>query len=56
MCFKNLPIEFDFAGQATLRQGVADPYRVTVAEPSSYVRRVPNWRHPPGCGTGTSTR
>jgi hydrogenase large subunit len=39
MCFKNLPIEFDFAGQATLRQGVADPYRVTVAEPSSYVRR-----------------
>src|ERR671914_2201333 len=26
MCFKNLPIEFDAAGNATLKQGVADPY------------------------------
>lgn len=26
MCFKNLPIEFDAAGKATLRGGVRDPY------------------------------
>lgn len=26
MCFKNLPIEFDEQGRATLRQGVANPY------------------------------
>ncbi|MDP8908952.1 MAG: nickel-dependent hydrogenase large subunit [Chloroflexota bacterium] len=26
MCFKNLPIEFDAAGNATLKQGAADPY------------------------------
>ncbi len=26
MCFKNLPIDFDEAGKATLRGGLADPY------------------------------
>ncbi|MFQ5707582.1 MAG: nickel-dependent hydrogenase large subunit [bacterium] len=26
MCFKNLPIEFDAQGNATLKEGVADPY------------------------------
>ena len=26
MCFKNLPIEFDAQGNATLKPGVADPY------------------------------
>src|ERR687886_450162 len=26
MCFKNLPIEFDSAGNATLKAGVANPY------------------------------
>ncbi len=26
MCFKNLPIEFDAQGNATLKQGVANPY------------------------------
>src|SRR5947209_8683021 len=39
MCFKNLPIEFDESGKAHLRDGVADPYSVTVAEPKGYVRR-----------------
>jgi hydrogenase large subunit len=39
MCFKNLPIEFDAAGKARLREGVADPYSVTVAEPKGFVRR-----------------
>ncbi|MGH9157685.1 MAG: nickel-dependent hydrogenase large subunit [Acidimicrobiales bacterium] len=39
MCFKNLPIEFDASGTATLREGVADPYAVSVAEPKGYVRR-----------------
>ncbi|MBW3563089.1 MAG: nickel-dependent hydrogenase large subunit [Actinobacteria bacterium] len=29
MCFKNLPIEFDAQGNATLKQGVADPYSYT---------------------------
>jgi hydrogenase large subunit len=39
MCFKNLPIEFDAAGKARLREGIADPYSVTVAEPKGFVRR-----------------
>ena len=38
MCFKNLPIEFDDTGKARLRDGVTDPYSVTVAEPKGYVR------------------
>lgn len=38
MCFKNLPIEFDSVGNARLREGVADPYAVTVAAPKEYVR------------------
>ncbi|MBA3585115.1 MAG: nickel-dependent hydrogenase large subunit [Gemmatimonadetes bacterium] len=29
MCFKNLPIEFDAQGNATLKPGVADPYSYT---------------------------
>ncbi len=43
MCFKNLPIEFDQDGNAQLREGIADPYSVTVAQPADlareYVRR-----------------
>jgi hydrogenase large subunit len=39
VCFKNLPIEFDDAGKARLKAGVADPYSVTVAPPKGYVRR-----------------
>jgi len=39
MCFKNLPIEFDASGKATLREGVGDPYAITVAEAKGYVRR-----------------
>jgi len=39
MCFKNLPIEFDAAGKARLREGVADPYSIQTAEPKGYVRR-----------------
>ena len=39
MCFKNLPIEFDENGKATLREGVGDPYAVKVAEPKAFVRR-----------------
>lgn len=38
MCFKNLPIEFDDAGNARLRQGVANPYSVDTARPREYVR------------------
>ncbi|MDP9385062.1 MAG: nickel-dependent hydrogenase large subunit [Actinomycetota bacterium] len=33
MCFKNLPIEFDDGGVATLRGGIPDPYSVTVSKP-----------------------
>ncbi len=29
MCFKNLPIEFDAAGNATLKEGAANPYSYT---------------------------
>lgn len=39
MCFKNLPIEFDAAGKARLKEGFGDPYAVSNAEPKSYVRR-----------------
>jgi hydrogenase large subunit len=39
VCFKNLPIEFDESGNARLKEDVADPYSVTVAEPKGYVRR-----------------
>jgi hydrogenase large subunit len=33
MCFKNLPVDFDEAGVATLRRDIADPYSVSVAKP-----------------------
>jgi len=39
MCFKNLPIEFDASGKATLKDGVGDPYSVSPAKPKGYVRR-----------------
>ena len=32
MCFKNLPIEFDEHGVATLKEGVANPYSYEVVE------------------------
>ena len=33
MCFKNLPIEFDESGNASLKGGIPDPYSVTVTKP-----------------------
>ena len=33
MCFKNLPIEFDEAGRASLKGGIPDPYSLTVTKP-----------------------
>ncbi len=33
MCFKNLPIEFDAVGRATLKQDVVDPYSLRTARP-----------------------
>jgi hydrogenase large subunit len=39
MCFKNLPIEFDASGKATLKEGMGDPYAVAPAKPKGYVRR-----------------
>jgi hydrogenase large subunit len=43
MCFKNLPVEFDDSGGATLKGGIPDPYSVTVTRPeigmSEEVRR-----------------
>jgi hydrogenase large subunit len=38
VCFKNLPIEFDETGKARLREGLANPYSVSVAQPKGYVR------------------
>ena len=32
MCFKNLPIEFDEHGVATLKEGVANPYSYEVVD------------------------
>ncbi len=39
MCFKNLPIEFDESGKASLREGAGNPYAVTAAQAKGYVRR-----------------
>ncbi|MDP9386589.1 MAG: nickel-dependent hydrogenase large subunit, partial [Actinomycetota bacterium] len=39
MCFKNLPIEFDQSGKATLKEGAGNPYAVTPAASKGYVRR-----------------
>ena len=39
MCFKNLPIEFDASGKATLREGVADPWALSGVKRQGYVRR-----------------
>ena len=59
MCFKNLPIEFGDDGKAQLKEGLADPYSVTVAEPKGFVRRKEGpgaqLAARPACGTGTST-
>jgi hydrogenase large subunit len=33
MCFRNLPVEFDSGGVATLRGGIPDPYSVVVSKP-----------------------
>ncbi|MFP5326905.1 MAG: nickel-dependent hydrogenase large subunit [Acidimicrobiia bacterium] len=33
MCFKNLPVEFDEGGVATLRGGIPNPYDVTISKP-----------------------
>ncbi len=33
MCFKNLPITFDKAGNARIKRGVRDPYSVTTVRP-----------------------
>jgi hydrogenase large subunit len=33
MCFRNLPVDFDEAGRARLRQGIPDPYSVSTARP-----------------------
>ncbi|HVL03685.1 MAG TPA: hypothetical protein VM386_04525, partial [Acidimicrobiales bacterium] len=39
MCFKNLPIEFDANGKASLRPGVGNPYGYDVNPAKGYVRR-----------------
>jgi hydrogenase large subunit len=39
MCFKNLPVEFDANGKASLKAGYGDPYALATAEPKEYVRR-----------------
>jgi hydrogenase large subunit len=33
MCFKNLPVEFDESGRATLKGGIPDPWSVEAARP-----------------------
>jgi len=38
MCFKNLPIEFDAAGKARLKEGVKDPYAFDPVQLKSYAR------------------
>ena len=38
MCFKNLPIEFDENGKASLRETAGDPYGTASAPIKQYVR------------------
>ncbi len=38
MCFKNLPIQFDDTGKASLIEGAGNPYAVSVAKPRPVVR------------------
>ncbi|MDP8908597.1 MAG: nickel-dependent hydrogenase large subunit [Chloroflexota bacterium] len=33
MCFKNLPVDFDASGNATLRGGIPDPYSFAITKP-----------------------
>lgn len=33
MCFKNLPVDFDSSGNATLRGGIPDPYSFEITKP-----------------------
>ena len=40
MCFKNLPIEFDAQGKASLKDGVANPYATTAAEPTGVPKQL----------------
>jgi len=40
MCFENLPIEFDAAGNATLKAGVRDPYAYTVQSPEERTAKL----------------
>jgi hydrogenase large subunit len=40
MCFKNLPIEFDAQGRATLRGGVANPYGPDNAQPTGAPKQL----------------
>jgi len=37
MCFKNLPIEFDSDGKATLRETAGDPYGTATTPTKQYV-------------------
>ncbi len=37
MCFKTLPVEFDAAGNARLREGIPDPYSVSTARPEVHM-------------------
>ena len=40
MCFKNLPIEFDAQGRASLKGGVANPYATTTTGPPNVPKQL----------------
>ncbi len=40
MCFKNLPIDFDAHGKAFLKDGAANPYATSVAEPAGVPKQL----------------
>ena len=40
MCFKNLPIEFDDAGTAKLKDGWKDPYSFEPTPSRSYLEKM----------------
>ncbi len=40
MCFKNLPVEFDASGRATLKGGIADPYTALAGLPAGSPRQL----------------
>ena len=54
MCFKNLPIEFDSDGKATLSDTAGDPYGTKATPVKKYVRAAATTAAPSGSASSTT--